>query len=52
MTIVILGGLVTATILNLFIIPTLYVHLGPSAEPAVATPTEPTPSPEPQVIGA
>ncbi len=44
MTIVILGGLVTATILNLFIIPTLYVHLGPSAESAVATPTEPTPS--------
>jgi Cu/Ag efflux pump CusA len=52
MTIVILGGLVTSTILNLFILPTLYVHLGPSAEPAVATPTEPTSSPEPQVIGA
>ena len=51
MAIVILGGLVTSTILNLFIMPALYLHSGPSPQTAAA-PIEPTPSPEPQVIGA
>ena len=52
MAIVILGGLVTSTILNLFILPTLYLHSGPSVEPAVAIAIESTPAREPQVIGA
>lgn len=52
MAIVILGGLVTSTILILFILPALYLHSGPSAQPAVVPAHEPTPTPEPQVIGA
>jgi len=52
MAIVILGGILTSTILNLFILPALYLHSGPSKEPAVAAATEPTASPEPQVLGA
>jgi len=52
MAIVILGGLVTSTILNLFILPALYLQWGPSAQPAGAAASEPTTSPEPQVVGA
>ena len=35
MAIVILGGLVTSTLLNLLVVPLLYLRLGPSPEPAV-----------------
>ena len=52
MAIVILGGLVSATILNLFILPTLYLHSGPSVAQTAAIATESTPAKEPQVIGA
>jgi CzcA family heavy metal efflux pump len=44
MAIVILGGLVTATLLNLFIIPALYLRFGRRrTEPAPPAPTLPTP---------
>jgi Cu/Ag efflux pump CusA len=44
MAIVILGGLVTATMLNLFIIPALYLRFGRRrTEPAPPAPTLPTP---------
>ena len=33
MAVVILGGLVTSTLLYLFIVPTLYLHFGLSPEP-------------------
>jgi Cu/Ag efflux pump CusA len=33
MAIVILGGLVTSTLLNLFVIPTLYLRFGARPEP-------------------
>jgi Cu/Ag efflux pump CusA len=36
MTMVVLGGLVTATVLNLFIVPAIYLRFGASAEPAAA----------------
>ena len=52
MAIVILGGLVSSTILNLFILPTLYLHSGPSVAQTVAISIESTPAKEPQVIGA
>jgi Cu/Ag efflux pump CusA len=52
MAIVVLGGLVTSSILNLFILPVLYLHTGSSMQPAVAIAIEGTASPEPQVIGA
>jgi Cu/Ag efflux pump CusA len=32
MAVVVLGGLVTATLLNLFVAPALYLRFGPSAE--------------------
>ena len=35
MAVVILGGLVTSTLLNLFVVPVLYLRLGPSPEPAL-----------------
>ena len=35
MAVVILGGLVTSTLLHLFIMPALYFSLGPSPEPEV-----------------
>jgi Cu/Ag efflux pump CusA len=35
MAVVILGGLITSTLLHLFIMPALYFSLGPSAEPEV-----------------
>ncbi len=52
MAIVIIGGLVTSTLLNLFILPALYLHSGLSLEPAVAIAIESTPAAKPQVIGA
>lgn len=42
--IVILGGLVTATLLSLFVIPVLYLRFGPSREPAMIFSPEPVPS--------
>ncbi len=33
MAVVILGGLVTSTLLNLFVVPTLYLRFAPSAQP-------------------
>jgi Cu/Ag efflux pump CusA len=33
MAIVILGGLVTSTLLNLFVVPSLYLRFAPSREP-------------------
>ena len=32
MAIVILGGLITSTVLNLLVVPTLYLHFGKSKE--------------------
>jgi CzcA family heavy metal efflux pump len=44
MATVILGGLVTATLLNLFIIPSLYLRFGrPRSRPAPPAPSHPTP---------
>ena len=34
MAVVILGGLVTSTLLNLFVVPVFYLRLGPIAQPA------------------
>jgi hypothetical protein len=34
MAVVILGGLVTSTLLNLFVVPALYLRLGARREPA------------------
>jgi CzcA family heavy metal efflux pump len=51
MSLVILGGLVTSTLLTLFIVPPLFLTSRPSPEPEeVATPIEQ--AAEPQVIGA
>ena len=33
MAVVVLGGLVTSTLLNLLVLPTLYLHFGSSSEP-------------------
>ena len=41
MAIVILGGLITSTLLNLFVVPSLYLRFGRSTAPAEASvPTE------------
>ena len=40
MAVVVLGGLVTATLVNLFVVPSLYLGFGASAEPAVITEEE------------
>jgi Cu/Ag efflux pump CusA len=37
MAIVILGGLVTSTLLNLLVVPTLYLRFGKPRQPAVQT---------------
>jgi len=37
MAIVILGGLITSTLLNLLVVPTLYLHFGKSREAATVT---------------
>lgn len=37
MAVVIVGGLVTAALVNLFILPAAYLHVGPSPEPDEAT---------------
>jgi Cu/Ag efflux pump CusA len=48
MAVVILGGLVTSTLLNLFIIPSLYLRFGRhSTAPAKLAPLHPTPSVSP-----
>jgi CzcA family heavy metal efflux pump len=44
MAIVILGGLVTATVLNLFLIPILYLRFGYSPETIMSLGAEPVPS--------
>jgi Cu/Ag efflux pump CusA len=44
MAIVILGGLVTATLLDLFILPALYLRFGYSPVPATSSPQVPEPS--------
>ena len=40
MALVILGGLVTSTLLNLFVVPNLYVRFGSAAAPEPTTPSE------------
>jgi hypothetical protein len=45
---VILGGLATSTLLNLFILPSLYLRF---ARPKATSPAEPE-APEPQVVAA
>src|SRR5918992_2374774 len=49
MAIVILGGLVTSTLLSLFIVPTLYLYFGAGAqpEPVAETPLSPSLAAEP-----
>jgi CzcA family heavy metal efflux pump len=42
--IVVLGGLVTSTLFNLFIVPALYLRFGASREPVVLLHPEPVPS--------
>ena len=37
MAVVILGGLVTSTVLNLFVVPPLLLRLGLGTEPALAS---------------
>jgi hypothetical protein len=48
MAVVILGGLVTSTVLNLFVVPVLYLRVGRPARPepvgGPAGPTSPDPS--------
>ena len=44
MAVVILGGLVTSTLLNLFVMPALYLRFGYSREPVVMLHPEPVPS--------
>ena len=44
MAIVILGGLLTSTLLNLFIFPALYLRFGSSPEPVMTFGPEPVPS--------
>jgi Cu/Ag efflux pump CusA len=39
MAIVILGGLVTSTLLNLFVVPSLYLRFGRTKSAAPPTPT-------------
>jgi hypothetical protein len=36
MAVVILGGLLTSTLLNLFVVPTLYLRFAPSTQPATS----------------
>jgi Cu/Ag efflux pump CusA len=45
MAIVILGGLVTSTLLNLFVVPSLYLRFGNTARPDAAA-AEPPPTTE------
>ncbi len=47
MAVVILGGLVTSTLLNLFIIPSLYLRFGRRSAQAKLTAFDPAPSPSP-----
>jgi hypothetical protein len=47
MAVIILGGLVSATLFNLFIAPSLYLWLGPPARPAVAEPAFATATADP-----
>jgi len=49
MAIVILGGLVTSTLLNLFVLPSLYLRFGRSRKALRAAAQAATPAPPPQV---
>jgi CzcA family heavy metal efflux pump len=46
LAVVILGGLVTSTLLNLFVLPSLYLRFGRQRAPAEAVPVPPVPVPE------
>jgi Cu/Ag efflux pump CusA len=41
MAVVVLGGLVSATLVNLLVVPSLYLRFGASAEPAILAEEEP-----------
>lgn len=51
MGLVILGGLLTSTLLSLFIVPTVFLRFGATPE-AEVMPTHPEQAAEPQVVGA
>ena len=51
MSLVILGGLVSSILVNLFIVPSLFVHTGPTPEAEIVTESVEQAT-EPQVIGA
>ena len=42
MAVVIFGGLITATLLNLFVVPALYLRFGKHSEAAVPMPAVPS----------
>ena len=44
MAVVILGGLITSTLLNLFVVPSLYLRFGRPAQPVAPPPTLPPPA--------
>lgn len=52
MAIAILGGLITASLLNLFLLPALYMRWGSSPQPVGEPTTDPARPPQPEVMGA
>ena len=50
MAIVILGGLVTSTLLNLFVLPSLYLRFAKPARPRVGAREVPAPPRAPGVV--
>jgi hypothetical protein len=50
MAVVILGGLVTSTVLNLFLMPALYLAFGHSRTPAVGQPRRPVVEASPATV--